>query len=112
MTDQKQSKPLSGVRVVDLTRILAGPFCTMNLGDMGAEIVKVERPKSGDDTRGWGPPFVGTEAAYYLGVNRNKLSVTLDLKSEASKPVLYEFSVRSRPGGGVGWMSSEMRLRE
>ena len=95
MTDQKQSKPLSGVRVVDLTRILAGPFCTMNLGDMGAEIVKVERPKSGDDTRGWGPPFVGTEAAYYLGVNRNKLSVTLDLKHERGQKILRDLLTKS-----------------
>ncbi|MGI9378984.1 MAG: CaiB/BaiF CoA transferase family protein [Methyloligellaceae bacterium] len=95
MTEQKQSKPLSGVRVVDLTRILAGPFCTMNLGDMGAEIVKIERPKSGDDTRGWGPPFVGSEAAYYLGVNRNKLSVTLDLKHERGQKILRDLLKKS-----------------
>ena len=72
--------PLSGIRVVDLTRILAGPICTMNLGDMGAEILKVERPGRGDDTRGWGPPFVEEEAAYFLGINRNKRSITINLK--------------------------------
>src|SRR5262249_620648 len=64
--------PLAGIRVVDLTRILAGPLCTMMLGDMGADVIKVEPPDKGDDTRSWGPPFVGAEAAYFLGVNRNK----------------------------------------
>ena len=75
--------PLSGVRVLDLSRVLAGPFCTMVLGDLGAEVIKVERPDGGDDTREWGPPFAGGESAYYLCVNRNKKSVTLDLKSPA-----------------------------
>ena len=70
--DPVRTGPLSGIRVVDLSRILAGPFCTMNLGDMGAEVIKIEQPGKGDDTRGWGPPFVGGEAAYFLGVNRNK----------------------------------------
>lgn len=73
--------PLDGVKVLDLTRVLAGPYCTMFLGDLGAEVVKVEQPGVGDDTRGWGPPFVGGESAYYLCVNRNKKSLTLDLKS-------------------------------
>src|SRR4029434_2469653 len=73
--------PLAGVRVLDLTRVLAGPYCTMFLGDLGAEIIKVEQPGVGDDTRGWGPPFVGGESAYFLCVNRNKKSVTIDLKS-------------------------------
>ena len=63
---------LEGLRVLDLTRILAGPLCTMMLGDMGADVIKVEPPGSGDDTRSWGPPFVGSEAAYFLGLNRNK----------------------------------------
>ena len=80
--------PLSGVRVVDLTRILAGPICTMNLGDMGAEILKVERPGRGDDTRGWGPPFVEEEAAYFLGINRNKRSMTLNLKDPRGREIL------------------------
>lgn len=73
--------PLDGIRVLDLTRVLAGPYCTMFLGDLGAEIVKVEQPGVGDDTRGWGPPFTGGESAYFLCVNRNKKSVTIDLKS-------------------------------
>ena len=73
--------PLDGIRVLDLTRVLAGPYCTMFLGDLGAEVVKVEQPGVGDDTRGWGPPFTGGESAYFLCVNRNKKSVTIDLKS-------------------------------
>jgi len=71
---------LSGIRVLDLSRILAGPYCTMILGDQGAEVIKVERPDGGDDTRTWGPPFSGGEAAYYLCCNRNKKSITVDLK--------------------------------
>ena len=67
-----------GVRL-DLTRILAGPLCTMMLGDMGADVIKVEPPGTGDDTRGWGPPFAAGEAAYFLGVNRNKRSLTLNM---------------------------------
>ena len=69
---------LSGLKVLDLTRVLAGPLCAMTLGDMGADVIKVE-PPAGDDTRHWGPPHVGGEAAYYLGVNRNKRSLKLDL---------------------------------
>src|ERR1700732_5206108 len=76
---------LAGIRVVDLTRILAGPLCAMMLGDMGAEVVKVEPPGSGDDTRGWGPPFVAGEAAYFLGVNRNKRSLTLNMAVPAGQ---------------------------
>lgn len=73
--------PLTGVRVLDLTRVLAGPLCTMHLGDLGADVIKVERPGLGDDTREWGPPFDSSgESAYYLSVNRNKLSVALDLR--------------------------------
>ena len=73
--------PLAGIRVLDLSRILAGPICTMMLGDLGAEVIKVERPGTGDDTRTWGPPFAGGEAAYYLCCNRNKKSITIDLKN-------------------------------
>lgn len=73
--------PLAGVRVVDLSRILAGPLCTMVLGDLGADVIKVERPGEGDDTRRWGPPFAGDDAAYFLSLNRNKRSVTADLGS-------------------------------
>jgi succinate--hydroxymethylglutarate CoA-transferase len=81
---------LDGLRVVDLTRILAGPLCTMWLGDMGADVIKIERPGRGDDTRSWGPPYVGTESAYFLGVNRNKRSVTLDLTTEPGRDVLAQ----------------------
>ncbi|CAN5386038.1 CoA transferase [soil metagenome] len=81
--------PLCGVRVLDLSRVLAGPLCTMLLGDLGADVIKVERPGSGDDTRGWGPPWaigeVGRESAYYLAVNRNKRSVTADLENAADR---------------------------
>ena len=80
--------PLAGVRVVDLTRILAGPLCTMMLGDMGADVIKVEPPDKGDDTRGWGPPFVAGEAAYFLGVNRNKRSLTLNMAVPAGQRIL------------------------
>jgi succinate---hydroxymethylglutarate CoA-transferase len=72
----------------DLTRILAGPLCTMMLGDMGAEVIKVEPPDKGDDTRGWGPPFVAGEAAYFLGVNRNKRSLTLNMAVPAGQKIL------------------------
>ena len=80
--------PLAGMRVVDLTRILAGPLCTMMLGDMGADVIKVEPPDQGDDTRGWGPPFVAGEAAYFLGVNRNKRSLTLNMAVPAGQKIL------------------------
>ncbi|MGH8957240.1 MAG: CaiB/BaiF CoA transferase family protein [Acidimicrobiia bacterium] len=85
---RNQEGPLDGIRVVDLTRVLAGPLCTMTLGDMGADVIKVEEPRHGDDTRSWGPPFVGPYSAYYLAVNRNKRSFTLDLKSEQGRDLL------------------------
>ncbi len=77
----KNSGALDGIRVLDLTRALAGPYCTMFLGDFGAEVVKVEQPQVGDDSRGWGPPFVGKESAYFLSINRNKKSITIDMKT-------------------------------
>jgi len=80
--------PLAGMRVVDLTRILAGPLCTMMLGDMGADVIKVEPPDKGDDTRGWGPPFIAGEAAYFLGVNRNKRSLALNMAVPAGQKIL------------------------
>ncbi|MGB3634169.1 MAG: CoA transferase [Rubrobacteraceae bacterium] len=80
MSDTKL--PLSGVKVLDLSRVLAGPYATMVLGDMGAEVIKVERTGRGDDTRYWGPPFAGGESAYFLSVNRNKHSITADFKNE------------------------------
>jgi glutaryl-CoA transferase len=82
--------PLAGIRVLDLTRVVAGPYCAMFLGDLGAEVVKVEQPGAGDDTRGWGPPFAGGESAYYLCINRNKQSLTLDLKSQRAVELLRE----------------------
>jgi formyl-CoA transferase len=89
MTEFKPG-PLDGVRVLDLTRVVAGPYCSMFLGDLGAEVVKVEQPGAGDDTRGWGPPFAGGESAYYLCINRNKKSLTLDLKSKRAVELLRE----------------------
>jgi succinate--hydroxymethylglutarate CoA-transferase len=79
---------LEGLRVLDLTRILAGPFCTQMLGDMGADVVKIEPPGNGDDTRTWGPPFVGKESAYFLGVNRNKRSLTLNMAVKPGQEIL------------------------
>lgn len=81
MSQPNNHGALHGIRVLDLTRVLAGPYCTMFLGDLGAEVVKVEQPGVGDDTRGWGPPFAGGESAYFLCTNRNKKSITVDLKS-------------------------------
>ncbi|MDQ5819443.1 MAG: CoA transferase, partial [Actinomycetota bacterium] len=74
--------PLEGVRVLDLSRVLAGPYATMVLADLGADVIKVEHPERGDDTRHWGPPFAGGESAYFLSVNRNKRSIGVDLKTE------------------------------
>lgn len=82
------SQLLSGVKVIDLTRVLAGPYCTMMLGDLGADVIKIEAPELGDDTRHWGPPFAGGESAYFLSVNRNKRSLTLNLKSPQGIDVL------------------------
>ncbi len=73
-------QPLSPLLIADFSRVLAGPYCTMMLGDLGADVVKVERPDGGDDTRSWGPPYLDGESTYYLGVNRNKRSVALDLR--------------------------------
>ncbi len=83
----RADRPLTGVRVLDLTRVLAGPFCSMILGDMGAEVIKIEEPGKGDDTRSW-PPFVGGEATYFLSVNRNKQSLTLNLKAPEGRALL------------------------
>jgi succinate---hydroxymethylglutarate CoA-transferase len=80
--------PLAGIRVVDLTRILAGPLCAMMLGDMGADVIKVEPPGHGDDTRGWGPPFIAGESAYFLGINRNKRSLTLNMAGPQGQKIL------------------------
>ena len=81
---------MAGLRVLDLTRILAGPLCTQMLGDMGAEVIKVEPPGTGDDTRTWGPPFTGGESAYFLGVNRNKRSLTLNMAVKSGQEILAQ----------------------
>jgi crotonobetainyl-CoA:carnitine CoA-transferase CaiB-like acyl-CoA transferase len=95
-------QPLEGVRVLDLTRALAGPFCTMMLGDLGADVVKVERPGRGDESRGWGPPFVGEpygpypgESAYFISTNRNKRSITVNLKSPEGQEIVRRLAAKS-----------------
>jgi crotonobetainyl-CoA:carnitine CoA-transferase CaiB-like acyl-CoA transferase len=80
--------PLDGLMVLDFTRVLSGPYCTMLLADMGARVIKIEQPGRGDDTRAWGPPFVNGESAYFLSINRNKESLTLDLKHPSARRVL------------------------
>ncbi|MGI8477188.1 MAG: CaiB/BaiF CoA transferase family protein [Thermomicrobiales bacterium] len=82
-------RPLEGIRVVDLTRVMTGPYCTMMLGDLGADVVKVEMPGTGDDTRAWGPPFIEGEAVYYLSINRNERSIALDRKSDGGRAILW-----------------------
>jgi glutaryl-CoA transferase len=117
MADQS---PLTGLTVVDLTRVLSGPYCTMFLGDMGARVIKVEQPGRGDDTRAWGPPFVKGESAYFLGTNRNKESVTLDFKEPRGRRVLEQLIERAdvlvenfRPGtmARVGLDYESLRTR-
>src|SRR6266496_151746 len=88
MVSDKPHGPLTGVTVLDLTRVLSGPYCTMQLADMGARVIKIEHPDGGDDTRHWSPPFVGGESTYFLSINRNKESVTLDFKSPRGRDVL------------------------
>ena len=106
--------PLTGITVLDLTRVLSGPYCTMILSDLGARVIKVEQPGKGDDTRAWGPPFVATESAYFLSINRNKESVTLDFKPAAGREILGKLVERAdvmienfRPGtltrAGFDW---------
>lgn len=106
--------PLSGIKVLDLTRVVSGPFATMQLGDLGADVVKVEQPGIGDESRGFGPPFQGGESAYYLSVNRNKRGCAIDLKSAAGKELVLLLAgvadvvvVNFRPGTlerlGIGY---------
>src|SRR4051812_2679597 len=101
--------PLDGIVVLDLTRVLSGPYCTMLLADMGARVVKIEQPNKGDDTRAWGPPFpypggqkpaadgpeISGESAYFLSINRNKESVTLDFKHREGRAVLDRLNERA-----------------
>jgi len=93
MTDN--AGPLSGVKVLDLSRVLAGPYSTMVLGDLGADVIKVEQPGKGDDTRAWGPPWAGTESAYFLSVNRNKRGITVDLKSPDGQQIIRDLAKTS-----------------
>ena len=88
-------KALEGVRVLDLTRALAGPFCTLMLGDYGADVIKIELPGAGDDTRHWGPPFIGEESAYFLSINRNKRSLTLNFKEEQAREIFLKLVAQS-----------------
>jgi len=90
-----QEKALAGIKVLDLSRVLAGPYCSMLLGDYGADIVKVEAPQRGDDTRHWGPPWAGGESAYFLSVNRNKRSLTLDLKNPKGQALLHSLAMEA-----------------
>jgi len=99
--------PLSGIRVLDLSRVLAGPWCGMVLGDFGAEVIKVEHPKRGDDTRDWGLRVGSTQTAYFNSVNRNKRSVTLDLQTTEGQRLALElarqcdFVIQNFKFGGV-----------
>src|SRR5262245_18676442 len=86
---------LHGITVLDLTRVLSGPYCSMLLADMGARVIKVEQPGKGDDTRAWGPPFLDGESAYFLSINRNKQSVTLDFKAPEGRAILERLIARS-----------------
>lgn len=119
MVEVTQS-PLSNLKVIDLSRILAGPLCAMLLGDLGADVIKVERPDRGDDTRAWGPPFAGGESAYYLHVNRNKRSLTLNLTRQTGRSILarlitsadvvvdnFKHGTLSKWGFDEAWFESE-----
>ncbi len=88
-------KPLDGLKVLDLSRILAGPYCSMWLADMGAEVIKVERPETGDDSRAFGPPFIEGESTYFMSVNRNKKSISLNFKHEKSLEILKKLIKKS-----------------
>src|SRR5262245_56753405 len=87
--------PLADITVLDLTRVLSGPYCTMLLADLGARVIKIERPGTGDDTRARGPPFVDGESTYFLSINRNKESLTLDFKQAGGRAVLERLAARA-----------------
>ncbi|MCF3135419.1 CaiB/BaiF CoA transferase family protein [Streptomyces olivochromogenes] len=116
---EPKPEPLSGMRVVDLSKILAGPYATMSLADLGADVIKVEHPDGGDPTRGWGPPFQGPDATYYLAANRNKRSVTLDLKSPEGQEAAHRLIATAdvvvenfRPGSSLARAFDHRRLSE
>ena len=114
---------LDGIRILDLSRVLAGPWCTQTLADLGADVIKIERPGAGDDTRGWGPPFLKDrdghdtrDAAYYLGTNRNKRSVVIDLKKTEGQAALqallaqadvFLHSIRPQKLAAIGQLKSQ-----
>ncbi|MGA2402545.1 MAG: CaiB/BaiF CoA-transferase family protein [Syntrophobacteraceae bacterium] len=91
----RQSSALGDLKVLDLSRVLAGPYCSMMMGDLGADITKIELPEAGDDTRHWGPPEAGGEAAYYLCLNRNKRSVTVNMKTPEGRDIIRQLALRS-----------------
>lgn len=93
MTTTPRLPALHGVRILDLSRVLAGPWCTMTLGDLGADVIKIENPRGGDDTRGWGP-FVGGESTYYLCANRNKRSVAVDMSQPEGQKIIRELAAQ------------------
>jgi crotonobetainyl-CoA:carnitine CoA-transferase CaiB-like acyl-CoA transferase len=112
-------RPLEGILVADFSRVLAGPFAAMLLGDLGADVIKVERPDGGDDTRAWGPPWRDGEATYYLGLNRNKRSLALDLAGEGDRELARRLGLRAdvliesfRPGLMAQWGLDGETLRE
>ena len=82
--------PLDGIRIIDLSRVVSGPFCTMTLSDMGADVIKIEEPGIGNESRAFGPPFLGGESPYFLSINRNKRSCTVNLKSDDGKAILWQ----------------------
>ena len=89
------TRPLEGIKILDFSRALAGPYCTMLLADLGAEVIKIEAPGAGDDSRAWGPPFIEGESAYFLSINRNKKSVSLNLKSKDAKEIINKMIQKS-----------------
>ncbi len=112
--------PLHGITVLDFTRVLSGPYCTMALGDLGARVIKLEHPGRGDDTRRWGPPFLGDESAYFLSVNRNKESVAIDFKTAGGREAVERLVARAdvivenfRPGtlDALGLDAAAVRAR-
>jgi crotonobetainyl-CoA:carnitine CoA-transferase CaiB-like acyl-CoA transferase len=119
-TQPPPSGPLAGVRVLDLSRILSGPFATMIFADLGADVIKLENPRTGDDTREWAPPYQGDQSAYFLSVNRNKRGVAVDLKTERGRDVALRLADRAdvlmenfRPGtaGRLGLGYDELSAR-
>jgi len=120
VSNTHQPPPLDGITIVDFSRVLAGPYCTMLAADMGARVIKIEHPERGDDTRAWGPPFLAGESAYYLSINRNKESVAIDFKTPLGRQALDELIGRAdvlvenfRPGTldrlGLGYNDLQVR---